>query len=482
MLHKNDIMICPSIQKDVVSSCAKETVKAIVEDLNGDYFGILVDESKDVSHKEQMALILWYVNKEGKLMERFLSVVHVKDTSARSLKDAIYSLLLEHNLSSSQIRGQGYDGASNMQGEINGLKTLIVKDSPSAYCTHCFANQLQLTLVAVAKKHHEVDQFFDILANVLNVVGGSFKRREMLRDDQAKKLKELLFISPIIHVLGVLAKEGSNYQERSLAKSLVDDIRSYEFMYTLHLKLKVLAITHDLNMALQRKDQDIVSAMNLVGFTKRQLQSMRESKWDSLVKDVSSFCVKHDIVIPEMDKNYALGKSKRKSSSVKYSHHLCVEVFNAVIDLQLAELNNRFDEVNTDLLLGMGSLSLDNYFTNYDKERIMKLATHYRDEFSVSMLEDLSFEVDNYIDYVREVNNDFSNLKRLGDLSETLVKTNLHKTWRLVYLLVKLSLILPVATATVERAFSSMKYIKNDLRSRIDDEFLNDCLVFLYRE
>ncbi|XP_060210752.1 uncharacterized protein LOC132637721 [Lycium barbarum] len=285
---QNDIMICPSIQKDIVSSCAKETVKEIVEDLNGDYFGILVDESKDVSHKEHMALILRYVNKEGKLIERFLSVVHVKDTSARSLKDAIYSLLLEHNLSSSQIRGQGYDGASNMQGEINGLKTLIMKDSPSAYCTHCFAHQLQLTLVAVAKKHHEVDQFFDILANVLNVIGGSFKRREMLRDDQAEKLKEILVLgevhtgsglnqelglqrvgdtrwsshfktvrnfislfSSIILVLGVLAKEGSNYQERSLAKSLVDDIRSYDFVYTLHLMLKVLAITHDLNMALQ---------------------------------------------------------------------------------------------------------------------------------------------------------------------------------------------------------------------------------------
>ncbi|KAM3248908.1 hypothetical protein P3L10_010677 [Capsicum annuum] len=104
-------------------------------------------------------------------------------------------------------------------------------------------------------------------------------------------------------------------------------------------------------------------------------------------------------------------------------------------------------------------------------------APDYPDEFSTSMLEDLSFELDNYIDYVRQENNDFSKLKRLGDLSETLVKKNLHKTWRFVYLLVKLSLILPVATATMERAFSSMKYIKNDLRSRIGDDFFNDCLV-----
>ncbi|XP_075099506.1 uncharacterized protein LOC107822125 [Nicotiana tabacum] len=194
---KNNTMTSPDIQKDIVNSCAKETVKEIIEDLNGNFFGILVDESKDVSHKEQLALVLRYVNKEGELIERFLGLVHVKDTSAHALQNEIYSLLLQHSLSSSLIRGQGYDGASNMQGNINGLKTLIQKDNPSAHCKHCFAHRLQLTLVVVAKKHHDVNNFFDILANILNVVGGSYKRREMLRDDQAKKIDELLMLGEV---------------------------------------------------------------------------------------------------------------------------------------------------------------------------------------------------------------------------------------------------------------------------------------------
>lgn len=95
---QNDMMICPTIQKDIVEACAKETTKAIIKDLDGDYFGILVDESKDVSHKEQMALILRYVNKSGMVIERFLGIVHVNDTSSQSLKKAIYSLLLDHSL------------------------------------------------------------------------------------------------------------------------------------------------------------------------------------------------------------------------------------------------------------------------------------------------------------------------------------------------------------------------------------------------
>ncbi|XP_009620748.2 uncharacterized protein [Nicotiana tomentosiformis] len=177
-----------------------------------------------------------------------------------------------------------------------------------------------------------------------------------------------------------------------------------------------------------------------------------------------------------MDKKYHRGKSKHRSSSMIYSHHLRVDIFNVVIDLQLSELNSRFDAVNNDLLLGMASLSPDNSFANYDKERIMNLAKLYPHEYSISKLEDLSYELDNYILYVRE-DRDFSSLKGLGDLSEILVETELHKTWGLVYFLMKLSLILPVATATIERAFSSMKYIRNNLQSRIGDEFINDCLV-----
>jgi len=34
-----------------------------------------------------------------------------------------------------------------------------------------------------------------------------------------------------------------------------------------------------------------------------------------------------------------------------------------------------------------------------------------------------------------------------------------------------------VAIATVKSSFSAMKYVKNELRNRIGDEFLNGCLV-----
>ena len=41
----------------------------------------------------------------------------------------------------------------------------------------------------------------------------------------------------------------------------------------------------------------------------------------------------------------------------------------------------------------------------------------------------------------------------------------------------QLALFLPIATVTIERAFSTMKIIKNHLRNRMGDQLLNDSLV-----
>ena len=57
------------------------------------------------------------------------------------------------------------------------------------------------------------------------------------------------------------------------------------------------------------------------------------------------------------------------------------------------------------------------------------------------------------------------------------LKLKKNVVYPLVYLLVSLALTLPVATATVEIAFSAMKIVKNRLRSRMSDQWMNDSLI-----
>ncbi|PIN22669.1 hypothetical protein CDL12_04614 [Handroanthus impetiginosus] len=481
---KNLKLVHADIQKDIVNAAAIETVNAIISDLGDDLFALLVDESRDVSMKEQMAVALRYVNKKGSVVERFIGIVHVIDTTSLSLKAAVESLFSTHGLSLKRLRGQGYDGASNMQGQFNGLKTLTLKENTSAFYIHCFAHQLQLALVTVAKNHVEIGLFFNLVTSLLNVVGASCKRRDILQHKQLEKVSKALsngeistgqglnqevtlkrpsdtrwgshygtllrlldMFSSVMELLEIIMEDGVNSEQRAEASSLLDAISSFDFIFKLHLMWKVLGITNELSQALQRKDQDIVNAMKLVKISKDQLQKMREEKWDSLLIGVFSFW-----------------RSRRKKSNVTNLHHYSVELFYTVIDMQLQEIKDRFDEVNTELLC------------SFDKQKLIRLAEFYPHDFSSLDRLALDCQLDTYIIDVRS-SDDFMKLKGIVDLAEKLVEKKKDIVYPLVYLLIKLALILPVATATVERAFSAMAIIKNRLRNRMSDQFMNDCLI-----
>ncbi|XP_049386526.1 uncharacterized protein LOC125850719 [Solanum stenotomum] len=320
----------PDVEKVILQHAPKNDMQfkkklwiAIIKDLDGDYFGILVDESKGISHKEQIALVLRYVNKNGELIECFLGIVHVGDTSARSLQKGLLRQhqveKLEELLKSGEIlTGQGLN-------QEHGLQRL----GDTRWVSH----------------FKTLENFMIIFSSIANV------------------LKDMKENSP--HDLDKLAADVASYNE--------------------------------LNKALQKIDQDIVNAMGLLNLSKRRLQTMRESGLESLMDEVSSFCGKQDILVPEMTEDYP--RSKRKKSEISYLHHFRVEVFYAVIDLQLQELNNRFDVVTSDLLLGMASLNPVDSFANFSKRRIMKLAEYYKSEFGDSELRDLSYQLDSFIVY-----------------------------------------------------------------------------------
>ena len=124
----------------------------------------------------------------------------------------------------------------------------------------------------------------------------------------------------------------------------------------------------------------------------------------------------------------------------------------------------------------MSCLNPTNSFSSFDKEKLIRLAELYPHDFSEVDLRALDIQLQNYIVDMRS-DERFSKLKGIDDLAAKLVETNKHVIYRFVYLLVTLVLTLPVATATVERCFSAMKYVKSNLRNRMGDQWMNDCLV-----
>lgn len=107
-------LILPDIQKDIVHALASETIKTIVQDLKDSLFSILVDEAQDASIKEQITIVLWYINNYEQVIKHILSIVILLIPLLLSLKIASEDLFFKHNLSLSQFHGQGHDGASNI--------------------------------------------------------------------------------------------------------------------------------------------------------------------------------------------------------------------------------------------------------------------------------------------------------------------------------------------------------------------------------
>ncbi|XP_074377760.1 uncharacterized protein LOC141719283 [Apium graveolens] len=285
-----------------------------------------------------MAVVLRFMDKRGCVVERFVGIVHVTDTTAVSLKATIESILATYGLSITRIRGQGYDGASNMMGEFNGLKSLLLAENKSAHFVHCFAHQLQLTFVVVAKNHKKLGSFFNCIANLTNIVGGSCKRRDILREDR--------MYPSVVNLLEYVENYGTLSNQRSNANDLLDIIQCFEFGFLLHLMKNVLGITNELSQALQRKDQDLLNAMDLVKAAKIKFHNLRENGLECLFEETYEFCNKNLITIPRMEEVFVpRGRSRRGAEQITNDVHYRTSLFYTVIDAQIVELNFRFNEL-----------------------------------------------------------------------------------------------------------------------------------------
>uniref|UniRef100_A0A8I6XQ67 DUF4371 domain-containing protein n=1 Tax=Hordeum vulgare subsp. vulgare TaxID=112509 RepID=A0A8I6XQ67_HORVV len=312
-----------------------------------------------------MAVVLRFVNIEGLIRERFLDLVHVSDTCALTLKNKIIAVLVDNGLNVQDIRGQGYDGASNMRGEWNRLKALILRECPYAYYIHCLAHQLQLALVAASREVNEVHNFFQHANFVVNTGSASPKCNDELLENQVaeiareielgeldtgrganqigslqragdtrwsshyKSIKSLLkmFAATVLVLRSVATDRSATRNSRGDVAGALKILNTSDFVFILHLMERFIKITDILCVKLQNKSLDIVNALDCVSNTKSLLAELREDGWESLFEDVKSFCVKHEINIPNMDQRYVdVTKSRNKHDNTTVIHHYKIDV------------------------------------------------------------------------------------------------------------------------------------------------------------
>ena len=139
-------------------------------------------------------------------------------------------------------------------------------------------------------------------------------------------------------------------------------------------------------------------------------------------------------------------------------------------------MNHRFSEASTDLLDCITCFDPKKGFSNFDMDKLAHLADLYPVDFISTGRTFLSQELQSFLSDMR-IDGRFFNVEDLGSLAKNMKETMKDGVFPMVYRLIELTLLLPVATTSVERVFSAMKSVKTDLQNRMGDEWLNDSLV-----
>ena len=127
------------------------------------FYSILANETKDLSKREQLAIVVHYVDIESKdvtIVERFLTYTEATSLNAETLCRYILDTLREYSLDINMIVSQGYDGASVMSGVSSGVQRRIREVVPQVVYVHCHAHCLNLVIVDCVKSNADAFDFF----------------------------------------------------------------------------------------------------------------------------------------------------------------------------------------------------------------------------------------------------------------------------------------------------------------------------------
>ena len=146
----------------------------ICEVAQSEAFSVMVDETKDISKKEQMSFVIrYYYN--GSICESFLTFEAAERQDATALLQKIVQILQKYGLDyRNHLVGQAYDGASVMSGKDTGVQARIKSEAPLAFYVHWNAHCLNVVLVDSVKCIPEAYCFFSILQKLYVFVSGSY--------------------------------------------------------------------------------------------------------------------------------------------------------------------------------------------------------------------------------------------------------------------------------------------------------------------
>ena len=473
----------PEIQNELIDASAHAILNQIRGELTkAEYWAPMVDEMRDCSCKELMAICIRYYH-GNTIHERCISVVEAKKLDAASLTDLIQTTLSLMGLDPHKAVAQCYDGAVAM----SGVQARMREKYEKAVYVHCWAHKLNLVLVNACSDTPHVLDFFSTLQSLYTFFSGSTlrhskyldKQKELHPEDKTHKLQSLSdtrwnsrfhainavikSLDSLVEVLDELGQGGDD--DAVKARGLLASVQSKRFVFLLVMFNELLSMTNKLSECLQSVQVDLAKAVRVVSAVKETLESKRSDKafddvwktFEDLWQNLKLVDVESELERLRRPRQFparlqdgmvetTVGNRQQLYRATEYRCY----VYFPVLDNFLAEMNRRFSDESTTIMKAVQACTPGSD-TFFDPIAIKEFCQFY----------DIDLAIQSEIEVARKYLSTQDLKKTTVALLDALPVNFFPHLTRMLQIMVTI----PVSSATCERVNSCLKRIKNSKRS-----------------
>lgn len=488
----------PQVQNDILSVMAQMIRSTISKEVSssGDY-SVMLDESKDISKREQLSVVVRYVYNNS-IHEEFLDFERLKELNAPYLKDKLCNVLTACEIKISDCVAQTYDGASVMSGCNKGVQALFRKENaPHAVYIHCYNHRLNLVIVDSVKSVRMAENFFSFLEELYVYMTAHVpyeifltKQKELFPGKQTRTLKKLsdtrwacqyVACKVVLDTMKCVIATLSDIAELHTGKR-AHDARNLLMNITFPTLVCLVMFTHILRQTkllsdmLQSPSLDLSAAADEIESVQEDLQEQRcEKVWQSIWQECTDLAKTLEIdVVPPTKRTGRLPRRLADSYVMTTTGHqdqisneeqYRTSLYYPVMDTLLAELATRFDSANRDLLRSISALDpKSSKFLHC--EHLSTMAEQY----AVNK-EYMDIELRQAKRLIEKKQSDGVKVSSIGEFARFM--GTYKEAFPDLCRLLNIALVLPPTSASCERSFSSMRHIKSYLRSTMSDTKLS---------